>query len=233
MTSLTASQSLCFNIYKNHQNQTMTTQNPQKTSECKHTNQSPTNPTYPTLVDFPITSPRNPKPVPTKNIFHLLKRKDSQYILSVDMSVPLKLGFPDGLYFSWTYKLPKNYWPFEVYSFLTFHLLLCPHESKLFWLKNRLTIDGYICAMSKFSKMWKVGCINTPLSLSILTVDCLRHKKHTYSVDVFPAHRKMSYVFKGFFFKGLWELQYTWLVKWGLSRLCKLEAVQSLKYFAH
>lgn len=91
-----------------------------------------------------------------------------------------------------------------------------------------------------FSETWKVGCTNTALSffipslaLSVGIAVTHRRKKHTRSVDVFPAHRKMSSVFKGFFFKGLCELQCAWLVKWGLSLLCQLEAVQSFKYFAH
>lgn len=117
------------------------------------------------------------------------------------------------------------------------------NESRLLRHSNRNTIDGHIYIACKqrlsFHRHGKWGSQTQhypsssrlwPLVSELLSL--MAEKTHALR-SVFPAHRKMSSVFKGFFFKGLCELQCAWLVKWGLSLLCQLEAVQSFKYFAH
>ena len=62
------------------------------------------------------------------------------------------------------------------------------------------TTVNCMATRARFSQTCKVGYTNAAVALSVGNSPIYRKKKTCTHKDVLPAHRKMSSVFKGFFF---------------------------------
>lgn len=91
-------------------------------------------------------------------------------------------------------------------------VLICVKWKQTSQTHRRWTHMYCVPTKALFCETRKVGCTNTALSsfmpsLALSVGIAVTHllKKHTRSADVFSAHRKMSSVFKGFFFqRAMW-----------------------------
>ena len=188
-----------------------------------------------------------------KHVAYLSSDLNSQYESTrmSSFSVLLRKGLPRC--FQWKYKQilhPRGLILFKASALFSFRVnwkqtsptqkhkhhrwthVLCPNKGSL--LSDAESGVHTNTALSLFffaSRLWPV-CVR-------IAVTHRRKEAHTRSPQTCFQHTEKcllssrDFFFFFFFSKGLCELQCAWLVKWGLSLLCQLEAVQSFKYFAH